>query len=143
MRIQDARLEQLITIYQDVVLNAAREVEDSMAGLVYSRKEAEYVRRGVESSRRSMELSLLQYEEGFSDYQRVLDSTRALTQKQDQYAQLQGKIATNFISLYKALGGGWQIRLENDFVPAEVKEKMQKRTDWGNLLDDVNHEVEE
>jgi len=143
VRIQDARLEQLITIYQDVVLNAAREVEDSMAGLVYSRKEAEYVRRGVESSRRSMELSLLQYEEGFSDYQRVLDSTRALTQKQDQYAQLQGKIATNFISLYKALGGGWQIRLENDFVPAEVKEKMQKRTDWGNLLDDVSLEVEE
>lgn len=143
VRIQDARLEQLITIYQDVVLNAAREVEDSMAGLVYSRKEAEYVRRGVESSRRSMELSLLQYEEGFSDYQRVLDSTRALTQKQDQYAQLQGKIATNFISLYKALGGGWQIRLENDFVPAEVKEKMQKRTDWGNLLDDVSFEVKE
>ncbi len=142
VRIQDARLEQLITIYQDVVLNAAREVEDSMVGIVYARKEAEYVSQGVESSKRSMELSLLQYEEGFSDYQRVLDSTRALTQKQDQYAQLQGKIATNFISLYKALGGGWQIRLDNDFVPAEVKEKMQKRTDWGNLLDDVRAEVE-
>ncbi len=142
VRIQDARLEQLITIYQDVVLNAAREVEDSMSGIVYARKEAEYVGQGVESSKRSMELSLLQYEEGFSDYQRVLDSTRALTQKQDQYAQLQGKIATSFISLYKALGGGWQIRLENDFVPAEVKEKMQERTDWGNLLDDVRAEVE-
>lgn len=142
VRIQDARLEQLITIYQDVVLNAAREVEDSMAGLVYAQQEAEYVNQGVESSERSMELSLLQYEEGFSDYQRVLDSTRALTQKQDQYAQLQGKIATSFISLYKALGGGWQIRLENDFVPAEVKEKMRERTDWGNLLDADYFEVE-
>jgi len=136
VRIQDARLEQLITIYQDVVLNAAREVEDSMSGIVYAQKEAEYVSQGVESSKRSMELSLLQYEEGFSDYQRVLDSTRALTQKQDQYAQLQGKIATSFISLYKALGGGWQIRLENDFVPAEIKEKMRERTNWGNLLDE-------
>ncbi len=142
VRIQDARLEQLITIYQDVVLNAAREVEDSMSGIVYARKEAEYVSQGVESSKRSMELSLLQYEEGYSDYQRVLDSTRALTQKQDQYAQLQGKIATSFISLYKALGGGWQIRLENDFVPVEVKEKMQERTDWGNLLNADYSEVE-
>ncbi len=142
VRIQDARLEQLITIYQDVVLNAAREVEDSMAGLVYAQREAEYVSQGVVSSSKSVELSLLQYEEGFSDYQRVLDSTRALTQKQDQYAQLQGKIATNFISLYKALGGGWQIRLENDFVPAEVKEKMKERTDWGNLLNLDTPEVE-
>ena len=113
-----------------------------MAGLVYAQREAEYVSQGVASSSKSVELSLLQYEEGFSDYQRVLDSTRALTQKQDQYAQLQGKIATNFISLYKALGGGWQIRLENDFVPAEVKEKMQERTDWGNLLNPGTPEVE-
>lgn len=135
VRIQDARLEQLITTYQNVVLNAAREVENSMSGLVYAQREAVYVGQGVASSKRSVELSLLQYEEGFSDYQRVLDSTRALTQKQDQYAQLQGKIATNFINLYKALGGGWQIRLDNDFVPEEIKEQMQERTDWGNVLD--------
>ncbi len=134
VRIQDARLEQLITSYQNVVLNAAREVEDSMTALVYARKEEKYLRLGVISSERSVELSLLQYEEGFADYQRVLDSTRALTQKQDQYAQLQGKMATDFISMYKALGGGWQIRLGKDFVPQDVKEKMEERTDWGNLL---------
>ncbi|MEA3469191.1 MAG: efflux transporter outer membrane subunit [Thermodesulfobacteriota bacterium] len=140
VRIQDARLEQLITVYQNTVLNAAREVEDSMTALVYAQKEAEYLSQGVTSSQRSVELSLLQYEEGFVDYQRVLDSTRALTQKQDQYAQLQGQIATDFISLYKALGGGWQIRLGKDFVPQEVKETMAERTDWGNLLNNPNPE---
>lgn len=140
VRIQDARLEQLITSYKNVVLNAAREVEDSMTALVYAQKEAEYLRLGVTSSERSVELSLLQYEEGFADYQRVLDSTRALTQKQDQYAQLQGKIATDFISMYKALGGGWQIRLGKDFVPQDVKEKMEERTDWGNLLQNATPE---
>ncbi len=142
VRIQDARLEQLITSYQDSVLAAAREVEDSMTGLVYAQKEAEYISQGVTSSKRSVELSLLQYEEGFTDYQRVLDSTRALTQKQDQYAQLQGQIATNFISLYKALGGGWQIRIGNDFVPRGVKEKMKERTDWGKLLENPLPEEE-
>ncbi len=142
VRIQDARLEQLITSYQNIVLGAAREVEDSMTGLVYAQKEAEYLSQGVASSKRSVELSLLQYEEGFTDYQRVLDSTRALTQKQDQYAQLQGQIATNFINLYKALGGGWQIRLGNDLVPQSVKEKMEERTDWGNLLTNPSPEDE-
>ncbi len=140
VRIQDARLEQLITVYQNIVLNAAREVEDSMTALIYSQKEAQYLIQGVTSSQRSVELSLLQYREGFVDYQRVLDSTRALTQKQDQYAQLQGQIATDFISLYKALGGGWQIRIGKDFVPQEVTEKMEERTDWGNLLQNPNPE---
>lgn len=140
IRIQDARLEQLLSSYQNIVLNAAREVEDSMTALVYAQKEAEFLQLGVTSSERSVELSLLQYEEGFADYQRVLDSTRALTQKQDQYAQLQGKVATDFISMYKALGGGWQIRLGKDFVPQDVKEKMEERTDWGNLLQNPSPE---
>lgn len=136
IRVQDARLEQLITIYQNTVLNAAREVEDSMSTLIYVQREAEHLRQGVASSKRSVELSLLQYEEGFVDYQRVLDSTRALTRQQDQYAQLQGQMATDFIGLYKALGGGWQMRLGKDYVPKAVKEKMQERTDWGRMLQD-------
>ena len=142
VRIQDARLEQLITTYQNTVLNAAREVEDSMNGLVYAREEAEYLRQGVESSKKSLELSTLQYEEGLADYQRVLDSARALTQKQDQYADIRGRIATDFISLYKALGGGWRIRLGNAFVPQPVKEKMEERTDWGDLLNEMYPENE-
>ena len=138
VRVQDARLEQLITIYQQTVLNAAREVEDSMAGIVNVKLEAEYVNQGVVSSKRSMELSLLQYEEGLADYQRVLDSTRSMTAKQDQYAQLQGQIATEFVGLYKSLGGGWKLRINDDFVSPEVKTKMKNRTDWGNLLDDIS-----
>ncbi len=140
VRIQDARLEQLLTTYQDTVLNAAREVEDSMTGLVFAQKEAEYLRQGVTTSGRSMELSMLQYKEGLADYQRVLDSTRALTAKQDQYAQIQGRIATDFIGLYKALGGGWQIRLGKEYLPQQIKEKMEKRTDWGEMLKNTSSE---
>jgi hypothetical protein len=32
------------------------------------------------------------------------------------------------------LGGGWEIRKGMDLIPAEVKETMAKRTDWGDLL---------
>jgi len=41
---------------------------------------------------------------------------------------------TEFFSLYKALGGWWQIGLGNDFVPKETKQKMHERTDLGNLF---------
>lgn len=131
VRVQDARLQQLVTSYQNTVLGAAREVEDSLSGIVYTQKEAEFLLKGITSSQKSMQLARLQYEEGFVDYQRVLDSTRSLTQKQDQYAQVQGIITTNYISLYKALGGGWQIREGQEYVPQETKEQMEKRTDWG------------
>ncbi len=140
VRIQDARLQQLIIGYQNTVLNAAREIEDGMTGIIYAKKEAEYIWQGIVSSEKSVELARLQYEEGFVDYQRVLDSTRSMTQKQDQYAQLQGKIVTNIISLYKAMGGGWQVRQGKVYLPEETKEQMEERTDWGGMLTEPSPE---
>jgi NodT family efflux transporter outer membrane factor (OMF) lipoprotein len=136
VRIQDARFQQLIASYRNTVLNAAREVEDGLTSYLYTQKEAEYIHKAIATSRKSLELSSLQYEEGFVDYQRVLDSTRSLTQKQDQYAQLQGQIATSAVALYKAMGGGWQVRSkEGTYLPEDVKQEMKNRTDWGGLLE--------
>ena len=134
VRVQDARFEQTLIAYENTVLNAAREVEDGMTGFVQSKKEAEFLRQGVETSRRSSELSTLQYKEGLADYQRVLDSIRSLTSKQDQYASIQGRIATDLIAMYKALGGGWEFRDRNEAIPQEIKDKMKARTNWGTLL---------
>lgn len=135
VRIQDARFQQLLTAYQNTVLNAAREVEDAMQTLGYIQQEAALLELGVASSKKSTELSVLQYKEGLADYQRVLDSTRSLTQKQDQYAQAKGQITTNIIALFKAMGGGWQLRDGKNVVPKEIKSEMENRTDWGNILD--------
>jgi hypothetical protein len=43
--------------------------------------------------------------------------------------------------MYKALGGGWQVRLGQDFVPADVRKEMGERTDWGELLEIKNEEA--
>ncbi len=43
-------------------------------------------------------------------------------------------MALSVIALYKALGGGWEIRDGEDFVPAETREEMRARTYWGSLL---------
>ncbi|NNF47211.1 MAG: efflux transporter outer membrane subunit [Desulfofustis sp.] len=135
VRVQDARYQQTILNYQNIVLNAAREVEDSMKSLVKSFEEAKYIEASVESSERSTELSTLQYEEGLVDYQRVLDSIRSLTVRQDEFAQTKGEIATNAIGLFKAFGGGWQIDYQNDLLlPEEMVDAMAERTDWGKFL---------
>ena len=43
------------------------------------------------------------------------------------------------MAIYRALGGGWQIREGTDLVPPEVKEVMAKRTNWGNLLNPATY----
>jgi len=135
VRVQDARFEQLLTSYENTVLVAAAEVEDAISSFLNSKLEAEYRLASAEAAKRSSDLSMLQYTEGVSLYQSVLDTNRSLAAQQDAHAQIRGNIATSLIALYKALGGGWEIRQGKPFVPEEVRRKMRERTDWGELLD--------
>jgi NodT family efflux transporter outer membrane factor (OMF) lipoprotein len=134
VRVQDARLEALLVNYQNTVLEAAREVEDSLAGFLGARSRAGYLRDSVESAQRSVDLSLIQYREGTIDYQRVLDSQQSLLSQQDQYTRARGDIVQNLVATYRALGGGWQIRAGQEFLPEERLQRMRERTDWGELL---------
>jgi hypothetical protein len=38
------------------------------------------------------------------------------------------------IAFYKAVGGGWETRVEKDFVQEAVKKDMRERTNWGDLI---------
>jgi outer membrane protein TolC len=64
----------------------------------------------TDAAAKSVQLSQLQYEEGLIDFQRLLDSQRALVLQQDALAEAQGSVALSLVALYKALGGGWQMR---------------------------------
>jgi len=135
VRVQDARLQQLIVNYQNTVLEASREVEDALVGFLRAKEQVGFLSDSVVAAQRSVELALLQYRDGVADYQRVLDTQQALVAQQDLKTARQGDIATNLIAMYRALGGGWQIRKGNNFVPQETKEQMKQRTNWGELLE--------
>jgi len=135
VRVEDARFQQLAVNHENTVLKAAQEVEDAMAAFLRSQEEAEYLMDSVKASRRSVDLSMLQYQEGLTDYQRVLDTLRFLSQQQDQYVATSGSLGINLVAMYKALGGGWEIRIGKDFVSEKTREEMRTRTDWGNMLD--------
>ena len=136
VRVQDARLQQLVVNYQRTVLNAAREAEDAMAEFIEGQVQAEYLAEAVTASKRSVDISALQYGEGLTGYQRVLDAQRGLRIDQDSLALVRGSVAISLVNMYKALGGGWQNRAGQEFVKPETQEEMAERTDWGNLLDE-------
>lgn len=134
VRVQDARLQQLIEVYRDKVRQAAREADDAASGLIKSLEREQILREAALSAKRSLVLASAQYKEGYSDFQRVLDAQRALLDQQDNYLISRSNAVSNLIALYKALGGGWYSALPR--VDQATREQMQKRTDWGDLLDE-------
>lgn len=136
IRVEDARLQQALVAYRETVIQAYREVEDAMTALVGTRKQDRILAEGVQTARRSAELSLLRYQEGFADYQRVLQAQQALFAQQQRYATNHGAIMRSFVALYRGFGGGWQLPETVDFVDEAPREEMKQRTNWGNLLDD-------
>jgi len=136
VRIQDARLQEALINYHNRVLEAAREVKDGLTGFIHGKRQVILLGQGVKAAKQSLSLANAQYRDGAVDYQRVLDTQRALLVTQDQWVQARSNTAVSLIASYKALGGGWEIRQGHAFIPAPVKEKMEQRTNWGNLLED-------
>jgi NodT family efflux transporter outer membrane factor (OMF) lipoprotein len=138
VRVEDARLQELLVDYRETVLKAAREVEDSLVGFINSQQALGFEQGSVDAARRAQEISLAQYREGAVDYQRVLDSQRSLLEEENKLAQAGSAVATNVIALYKALGGGWEFRQGQSYVSASNRKEMEERTGWGDMLTEPN-----
>jgi hypothetical protein len=59
---------------------------------------------------------------------------RSLLQEQNALAETRSAIATELISLYKALGGGWELRQGQPVIPDTMRQEMENRTRWDDLL---------
>jgi NodT family efflux transporter outer membrane factor (OMF) lipoprotein len=134
VRVQDARFQQALVDYMNTVLKAAQEVEDALAGFLNSQQAVVFKERAVAAASRSVEISMVQYREGAVDYQRVLDAQQAQLEQQNSLAETRSDIAVNLIALYKALGGGWEVREGQPVVRENAERQMKERTDWGDLL---------
>jgi hypothetical protein len=77
---------------------------------------------------------MLRYKEGFADYQRVLDSQQRLFNQQQRYISNKGDAVSSLISMYRALGGGWQTH-DGVFVDEASRLQMEERVDWGDYLE--------
>ncbi len=143
VRVEDARFQQLLIGYQNAVLKAQQEVEDSLTAFLRSQVRARFLGDSTAAARRSFDLSVLQYRGGTVDFTTVLTAQQALLNEQDSLAVTLGDISRNLVGLYKALGGGWQLREGKDFIPESVKAEMAKRTNWGSLLAPAQYALSE
>jgi NodT family efflux transporter outer membrane factor (OMF) lipoprotein len=136
VRIQDAKFQESLANYNKKVLQAVSEVSNALNGYTLTKKQLELNKKSIAASIRAFDISMIQYNEGMVNYQRLLSTVEKLIKNEDAYALNKGSIATQIVLLYKALGGGWQLREGNSFVNAEDASVMRKRSDWGDYLDE-------
>jgi len=132
--VQDARFQQLYEQYQNTVLQAAREVDDASVGFAKTGEQIVLLADAVKAAQRSLEIADRQYNEGLVDFQRVLDSQRTLFSEQDQLVASRGSQSQSLITLYKAMGGGWEAARSRPVLDEATQETMGRRSDWKGLL---------
>jgi NodT family efflux transporter outer membrane factor (OMF) lipoprotein len=114
VHLQQAKTQELIATYQNQVLTAAQQVQTALRGFLRSREQAEDLARSVKAATAATELGVQQYRTGTVPFNTVFNLETTRVQQQDQLAVAQGNIALNLITVYRALGGGWEVRTQND-----------------------------
>jgi NodT family efflux transporter outer membrane factor (OMF) lipoprotein len=134
VRIEDARLQTLLVDYQNAVLKAQQEVENGLTSFLQGREQVDFLRQSAAAANAALGIALLQYNLGTRDFTTVLTAEQNLYTAQNNLAMAEGNVSAGLASVYRSLGGGWQIRADNEFVPAATAEEMRRRTNWGELL---------
>jgi NodT family efflux transporter outer membrane factor (OMF) lipoprotein len=107
-RDQDARLQERVFQYQQTVLTAGREVEDALVAFLQYQLQVRSLQESVKEAQDAVDLVQAQYRGGIVDFNRVFTTQSQLVGLQDQLANARGNIAASLVSVYRALGGGWQ-----------------------------------
>ena len=107
-RLAKAQLDESINQFNQTVLTAVQETDNAMNSYRNSIKQIVALREVRNQGIETLKLSLELYKQGLSPFQNVLDAQRSLLSYENQLVQAQGNSLLQLITLYKALGGGWQ-----------------------------------
>jgi outer membrane protein TolC len=110
VRLQDARFQELVATYQNTVLSAAQDVENGLVTFLRAQQRTKLQAASAADAKKAVDIALAQYAAGAIDLTRVTLLQQNLVGLEDTLAQAQGEIATGLIQVYRALGGGWEIR---------------------------------
>ena len=108
VKVQNARQEQLLVNYEKAVLTALEDVENALVTFAGEQVRHKNLTAAVNANRRAVELAGELFTRGLANFLSVLDAERSLYESEDNLAQSEHTVSLNLVSLYKALGGGWE-----------------------------------
>jgi NodT family efflux transporter outer membrane factor (OMF) lipoprotein len=126
VRLQDAQYQQFVAVYQNTVLNANQDAENALVAYLKSIDQARHLKESADAAAKLTGYLVKQFKEGYlppgavdtsAFINQIFTAVNFQVTQQDAAAQAEGNIALNLILLYRAMGGGWQIRLSEGRYP--------------------------
>jgi len=103
------RTRELLADYRKTVVAAVEEVNTALMRYRAEVETVQHLSKAVDASRRALDFHTGRYQQGISDFLNVLDAARQQYELEGQYAVAQLAVTVAYVSLYKALGGGWEL----------------------------------
>ncbi|MEG1642480.1 MAG: efflux transporter outer membrane subunit [Synergistaceae bacterium] len=113
IKVQGAKEEQLLAIYEKTVLNAVAEVRNALTENIRERERNESLKRAVEASKVALAVANDKYKNGLTDFNSVIIAQKAALSLSNDLIVSEGAISSNLVKVFKALGGGWAPMAEN------------------------------
>jgi NodT family efflux transporter outer membrane factor (OMF) lipoprotein len=110
IRLEDARFQTTVLDYQSTVLRAGREVEDGIVLYLRSQTRTRYLTESAFNAKVAADEAVQLSKDLKFDLNRAFVTSNFLVQQQDKLAVARGDIAQGLIQVYRALGGGWELR---------------------------------
>ena len=107
--IAELQAHELLVNYRQTILTAVQQVDDAVAIYGAAQQRLKDLDRAIVAAHQSTKLATERYERGLTDYLNVLDAERQQFDLEEQYVGTQQSAAEQLITLYKALGGGWEL----------------------------------
>lgn len=103
------KAQQALYAYQKAVLTALEEAENAIASFHYELERNHHLAQALKASQEAYYLTHQLYQRGLKDYLAVQVANRSLLADEDAYGQSQVELLLHYISLYKAIGGNWDM----------------------------------
>jgi NodT family efflux transporter outer membrane factor (OMF) lipoprotein len=127
VRAQNALYQQYVAQYQNTILNANQDAESALTAYLQSLERSKLLKESADDAANVSAYLIKQFNAGFlppgaadtgAFINQMFTTINFMVNQQDAAAQAEGNVALNLILLYRAMGGGWQIRLGNGCAPS-------------------------
>jgi len=102
-----AAYQQTAQQYRGTVLTAFQNVADTLAALDHDAETLKSTAAATDAAKASLDLSRIQYKDGYAAYLAVLNAEQAYQQSRLSLVQAEADRFTDTAALFQALGGGW------------------------------------
>lgn len=108
LKLRKAQQREMAISYAKTVLTAFTQVNTALTTYQQEHATLDALNTNVQQSQIALSLATEQYKQGLADYLTVLTAQQSVLSAQQNQAQSLERLGTDLVTLYQALGGGWE-----------------------------------